>query len=366
MDPVATPKVEGPERPTLLERAIGFIPLPYVASCVLLALIFGNPGSILARYLDTGDINEAISGSPYAPPAASPIWLRLLVDTIWTLLMVYVLLSVRSMRLRVAAAKPALLPLLPRGEENFNRIFGPVSHSGPPAALAILLFVPFSLSIVVTFSRTTGPFESAFLAVSTGLTIFTYPTFLWVYFRSIRGAHVLGKEPLRLKPYHEDPMMGLRPLGLLSLSLALAHFVGLGLLTVAISLEPGASPPEAAILPVVLILLGILLFFLPLYRVHGMMVRERQRAQALARSQYTRLAQGQDNPGSDGSDTMMAEVRNILADLRDAFRLDMEDRRIAAIPTWPFDTRILGRLAVIVLSVMAILLARIITVRFGL
>ncbi|MEE9164477.1 MAG: hypothetical protein V3U17_06785, partial [Thermoplasmata archaeon] len=50
----------GPERLTLTEWLIGFLPLPFVAASLLLALLFGLPGTFLAMFLDTWDLNAVL------------------------------------------------------------------------------------------------------------------------------------------------------------------------------------------------------------------------------------------------------------------------------------------------------------------
>jgi len=51
-------------------------------------------------------------------------------------------------------------------------------------------------------------------------------------------------------------------------------------------------------------------------------------------------------------------------DVAHLVRIDMMDRKVAAMAIWPYDVGILGRLSAITLSVIAILLSRIIALIF--
>jgi hypothetical protein len=47
--------------------------------------------------------------------------------------------------------------------------------------------------------------------------------------------------------------------------------------------------------------------------------------------------------------------------LQTSSEVEMLDRKIASLPTWPFDIQVVSRFITIVLSVTAVLLARVIT-----
>ena len=100
-----------------------------------------------------------------------------------------------------------------------------------------------------------------------------------------------------------------------------------------------------------LILLGVLLFFVPLNRLQRRMVIEKQIEKAGLTPKLRALFQESTEVDSDPN-------------LSEMFRLDMMDRKISSMATWPFDIGILGRLSVIALSVTAILISRIIALIF--
>ncbi|MEE9600273.1 MAG: hypothetical protein V3W22_01030 [Thermoplasmata archaeon] len=332
----------GPERPTLTEWLIGFIPLPYVGGCILLAAIFSIPGHVLALYLDTWDINVILLEIREVQP-----WLFIVYLILDVLSLFLVIFAARYMRLQVMKAKADILPLLPRGEETYNKVFGRVSSFWPPLALA---------AIIVTFVIIPRGLPSGGLFTiifdSAAIIVF-YPmlgTFIWVYFRSTLGLHMLGKESLKLKPYYEDSMLGLLPLGSLSLSLA-RPFLAVGAI-VAVIISLGTPPPNPQTIGLVssLIVLGVVMFFLPLNGVHRVMLVEQQKARVSVQDQSLRFMERPQAPQS-GTPKGTPTMESLLARLTDASTLDITERKVAAISIWPFDTRILRRFGALVASV---------------
>ena len=100
----------------------------------------------------------------------------------------------------------------------------------------------------------------------------------------------------------------------------------------------------------VLIFLGVLLFFLPLTKLHRRMMAEQRTARTALNPQLRTLFQEPPNRGSD-------DVGHVL-------RVDLMDRKVAAMALWPYDVGILGRLSVIAVSVTAILISRILALFF--
>jgi hypothetical protein len=178
---------------------------------------------------------------------------------------------------------------------------------------------------------------------------------VWAYWAISGSVHRFGEASLRLRPYYEDPFLGLKPLGRLSLSLAFAYFVFIGLLMLVVFTST-ETPTLADIIGVGgflsgLIVIGLALFFLPLRRLHRRMVVQKQDEKGRLRPQLAALFE--DRSGRNASD-----------DLGHMFRLDMMDRRVSSMAVWPFDVGILGRLSAIALSVIAILISRIVALIF--
>ncbi len=58
---------------------------------------------------------------------------------------------------------------------------------------------------------------------------------------------------------------------------------------------------------------------------------------------------------------MEADLRGELARLTELQRVQMLERKVASLPTWPFDIQAISKFITIVLSVTAVLLSRLIT-----
>lgn len=149
-------------------------------------------------------------------------------------------------------------------------------------------------------------------------------------------------------PHHR--MLGVRAVGSLSFSIALLYFVvtGLGGLVVII-----APDPLSFLILSGLVVLGVVMFFLPLDSIHRKMAAAKAEAVAAARSRLVTLESG---------DWEVESLEDVMRRVGETLRLQMIRQEVSSIPTWPFDTTILGRFIAIILSVTAILLARLITI----
>jgi hypothetical protein len=351
---------EDPAGPTLTEWLIGFIPLSYLAGALLLAGLISPLGDVLALYLDTWDLTVALSALP-----PGPAWLVPVQVVLWVAVSFSVVWATRTMRLKVEQARPAIVPLLPRGEETYTKVFRSLTSFWPPIGAAALLFVLFAVQAGLP---TGGPWTQAFDYVFGFIYLLLLSTFIGVYVTATLGLHILGKEPLKLKAYEEDPMLGLRPLGALSLSLARPFLLVTAFVALWISVNwPLLSNAQTIAFVTALAVVGVGMFFLPLSRVHGAMLHERDRALASVRGQLRQLMNEPDYPGAGSSETTLAEVLDGLGELRKLHTLEVAERRLQKAPIWPFDIRVLRRLATIMLAIVTVLASRFIAIRlFGL
>ena len=124
---------------------------------------------------------------------------------------------------------------------------------------------------------------------------------IWNYVATIWGVHRIGREALRLRPAFEDPMLGLRPLGSLSLGATFYYFGALAIIIAEVTLSPDPFRPAYLAFLILLILFGAGLLFLPLVSIHRLMVAEKRRAMDTASSRagdvYAPLTAG--NPTSE-------------------------------------------------------------------
>ncbi len=123
----------------------------------------------------------------------------------------------------------------------------------------------------------------------------------------------------------------------------------------------------------VLAVTGVVMFFFPLYGAHAGMVRERERARASVHRQAVEWVRRADATEREASEATTSDMVTLLARLTEASfldraerRIDLAERRIEEIYDWPFDTRVIARLAALTLTIVVFLFARYIATLFGL
>lgn len=352
----------GAERPTLTESLVRLLHIPYLPGALVLALMFTGPGTLLGSFLDTFSLDKALSAT-LQKQTTSPVWQVIAAEILYTAFTLYELLIIRYVRLRVVAAENELVSLLPKGKKDYARAFGRVSLWYGPIPLAAILLLLFLNPVLEKLHSTTGPFHLILYGAGSLAQFVLGGTMIWVYFASISGVYIIGRLPLRVKTYHADPMLGLRPFGALSLSLAFAYFGAVLSMSLVHLFNPSFAPGQHVALLIPLAVLGVLMFFLPLNRLHKHMRQVKQREQALLRTRRAQLAESLDHdesPSSSEKETLR-DIRRLLAFMASS---TMESR-LASMPTWPFDLGILARLVTILLAVATGLVVRLIAVRLG-
>ena len=125
-------RVTGIETPTLIERFIKLLPLPYPLAALAWAAVFGSPGFLVLHGLATG--------SPIVPTDLSGIAINLL----FFLLPLYLFLMVNYLRRKVVSAESQIEGRLAGGEEDYHKAFGPMMRTLPlvpiTAVLAVVVF----------------------------------------------------------------------------------------------------------------------------------------------------------------------------------------------------------------------------------
>jgi len=345
---------------TLAERFVVALRLPYAVGCVLVGFgLLGIPSVILSQYGQTSDLRQAVLAA------------FSLNNLLQYGLITYAFYAPGYMRTKLLETGQSLSALLPEREEGFRRIFAGISSRRPQvvtwllflAALLVAVNVPAILgtgesTIVVNVAGSFSLVEfvaTIYDVMAIALSTLALSSVVWTYWSTSTGIRRLGSAPLELRPYYDDAFLGLKPVGSLALSLATVYFGFIGLLLLVLATSPDV-PTVGDIVGVGgflfgLILLGLLLFFVPLNRLHRRMVTEKQIEKAGLSPKLRTLLQDSTEAGSD-------------PDLAEMFRLDMMDRKISSMAVWPFDIGILGRLSVIALSVTAILISRIIALIF--
>ena len=333
--------------------------LPYAIGCILVGfLLFGFFDVVFTKYAQTSNLSTALAA------ALTPS--SLLTD----LLITYAFYAPRYMRRKLVEAGRALSPLLPDREAEFHRTFSEVAAPRPQLIAWFLFLVALLVALNAAAILGTGPSPFVFNAgpgsdfefvasiydiLSLAVATLALSSVVWTFWSISLGIHRFGGAPLALRPYYEDAFLGLKPLGALSLSLALGYFVFVGMFLLAVTGSP-STPKPADILGVGgflsgLVLLGLVLFFLPLRRLHQRMLHQKQQEAARLRPKLAPVFE-------EGAGSHAAQ------DVGHLFRVDMMDRKVSAMAVWPYDVGILGRLSAITLSVVAILISRIIAFIF--
>jgi hypothetical protein len=339
----------GPERPTLVERVLGLLPMPYVGVALLMAAVLGPPGSLLIAYLETGDLAGSLESFFYGYIPAR-LWQRILSVVLWYAFYTILFWAIRHARISVLKAEAGLKPLLSEPDA-FRRAFGSLSRLGPALLVGLLVEVLFIGDYRARLAHAPGTISRIYEAASGPPLYVMVGTALWVYGTALWGLYRLGRGPLRLKPFYEDRTMGLRPLASLSLSLSLAYFVLL--LIMVLMLFIGPVRPEYVGTVIALLLLGVGLFFLPLLGAHRRMKEEKDALKKALQARWgevvTRSLAADDD--ADATASLVAHVDAVVA-------LQALDRKVATVSTWPLDTSILSKLGVMIVPVLIGLLTQ--------
>ncbi len=327
------------ESPTLIERFVRLVPLPYPLASLFWAIVIGNPGFDLVRYLENGE-----SPLPTDVGGVASSILFLLVPFFSFFIVGYI-------RETVVSAEARIVPRLAGGEKDYHEAFGLMTSN-----LAILpLAVAFEI-VVLPFTER-GPLVSVFNIVSLFIASLAFATYVWEFATACYGIHRLGGSSLKLRSYLEERMMGARPLGSLALSLAFAYF-GTEVLLIALFYGPLLTNLSFQAVTVALLILGIALFVLPVNSIHKKMQAEKSR---LLREISCRIAGLGPSSAPAAEEPSLKDVHNVLTRMTDLQQLELLDRKVASLPTWPYDVQIVSRFITIVLSVTAVLLSRVIT-----
>ncbi len=258
---------------------------------------------------------------------------------------VYVQYGVKYMRRRLEGTTDHADSLVADGSRiDLRNLYG---LRGTLLTLAILL-IPIQGSYVA-FGLPQGYSLAQKLLVSVPFFYWSIflSTFFWVFLYSMYRIYSAGKLPLQLRPFTEDRTLGLRPFGRITLQLTALYLFLIAMIVIPQTfLEVGQSVTIA--LGTILTVLGVAVFFLPLLSLHGKLVAAKQRELAWVSPRLTQLVQRLKQGGSEGSDDKV---------IMELTGLDNVQRQIHQIHSWPFDVGIITRLAAIVFSMIAILLA---------
>jgi hypothetical protein len=252
-------------------------------------------------------------------------------------LVAYDLVAMRWMRARTARTLSDIRDLAP-GVANDGRDLFAAARDWRPGAIAATLYVLFHLVEDLHGGHVVPaegiPFYVADV-VAYFLRWFILASFLWMYAASLFGLERVCRQRLRLVTHLDDPFLGTRPLGRLSLAFAVAFYLGIAIIGLWLAATGQDLVNMAVFISVSTV--GFLLFFLPLYSVHLQMVAAKNVELARSIARFRRIF--------DDAQRDDAEPHQIdLADVHAAIGWGFVDARVRAIHTWPFDTAIVVRL----------------------
>ncbi len=339
----------GPESPTFLERFAAFLPLPYLLSAVVWTVVLGPPSVVLAHLAYAG-LGESLKRFfPLVPP--DTVWQRALAVAFWSLLSWYSFWMIRYIRTRLQAAEGEIAPLLPEGRAGYRRAFRQVNRPLGAILIAVVLELVFFRTSLINYGKAPGPLLWIWYTLYPHFFYLVYGVAAWVYIGALWGLRRLGRQALSLRALNADNMMGLRSIGSLALSVSSVYFGFLGLTT--IQLLFGQVVVEYLATLAAMLILGVVLFFLPLGNIHRKMKAEKRRLRTELNDRTAQVIQPAEGSVSRRVSSSTSRLAGAIAELKTVLALGLAERRIETLAVWPFDTRILGKLSALVLSVIA-------------
>jgi hypothetical protein len=340
-----------PIKETLFEKLVALTHLPYTASCILLTLVLGIPGTLLTRYFDSHDLAQTftitgiVTGSENYWRAVTFYWIIAYVAFFF-----YLFYFVRYFRTKIVKARPRLSSLLTGGEEAYNRAFRNVSSRIGALATSALVIASFAPGVYRMLTNSLGPISAAHVVISQGILDFAGGTGIWLFFSSIWSLHKLAKEPMKLKPSSEDQLFGLAPIGSISLALVIIYFGAVGLRGLGILASGVETTPMAINLAfeLTLMIFGLTMFLMATNTFHKKMVEQKELEKSRFCEHRTTIQNSAMNKKSKTAEKLLL--------------IDIMERRLEKTHTWPFDKGVLSHISTILLSVAAIMIARVIVV----
>jgi len=345
-------------RPTMFEKMFIFSHLPFTLGALLVALFVGPLGNFLYYYAISANVVEAFYRTLFSvnmegigfTTALSSHWYSLVGNLLWYIFLFYVAFIIRYLRRRLIQAEPELISLAPNGNKDVRRIFRIVSMTVPQLVImAIFLFV-YATSVpgllgkgeLTVFNTPVYILRSLFRSIMFG-------SVLWLFSSSLWGLYNFGKLRLKLKSCYEDSMLGTRELGSLSFSFSIPYFIGLALFAGQgiLGRLPGETSPINMISMLILIPAGITLFMAPLVSTHHRMLEAKKAEKTSAEKEMSGLI-------SRIRETGEKDDRNVIRLLL----LETLERKVENIKTWPIDSPLIGKLALIAISVTAALIVQ--------
>jgi hypothetical protein len=346
----------GPERLTILERAIAAAHLPFSVGCLVLALVGGAPGSFLVFYLGTHSLTDAWSktastsfNTTLSSVPQVPTWAAVVSSILITFSLFLDLYLVRYLRRKIHAAEPKLSALAADGAVAYARAFRVM---GGTVGIAFFALVFFILYFPPRAQVASDPVSLLGMAVVTLIATLVYGSAFWTYLSGLWGVYRFGRERLILRPFYEDRLLGLRPLGYVVTTFALIFSVAI---TATLNGEFVVGAADSIAINLGIIALGVAMLFLPLSGIHSKMAymkHEEQTRLSLKGKEFPREAMYGESEGEPS----LSRIQGLL----EIQRFQLLKIEASNISEWPFEPGSVERLVAILLAIFGVLLGRLV------
>jgi hypothetical protein len=341
---------------TILESTIAAAHLPFSVGCLVIAFAGGAPGSFLVFYLGTHSLTEAWSKTASTsfntslssvPQVSTPV--AVVASILITFSLFLDLYLVRYLRRKMQAAEPKLSALASDGAAAYVRAFRVM---GGTTGIAFFALVFFFLYFPPRAQVAPDPVSLLGMAVVTLIATLVYGSAFWTYLSGLWGVYRFGRERLTLRPFYEDRLLGLRPLGHVVTTFALIFSVAI---TVTLNGEFVVGAADSIAINLGIIALGVAMLFLPLRGIHSKMAYMKHEEQ-------TRLSlKGKEFPrevmyGESEGEPSLSRIQGLL----EIQRFQLLKIEASNISEWPFEPGSVERLVAILLAIFGVLLGRLV------
>jgi hypothetical protein len=284
-------------------------------------------------------VNALASEATRRPQDAALLLDRVPLHIILGVIVIICLAGTRLLNSRAEAAEHAVALIDPSPAPSGELFRGMASAAGP-LVLTALLSIASIVSTVLAFTPVLAVVDAPLLF----FVALPIAGFVWCYAVVLISVDRLGKRALALDPYPQDRTLGLRPVG----SLVLTGFTILAVASALYLVFLGHYLTDIVI-GVAVLIFGLIVFVLSLWRLHRQMAEAKKGYLREARELY---AQAYAPLRTDHSVAMLEKQAAVLG------AAEGVEKRAESIFEWPIDDGMLRTLAVIITGVVTSLVVR--------
>ena len=221
---------------------------------------------------------------------------------------------------------------------------------GSTTGIVFFALVFFVLYFPTRAQIATDPVSLAGMVILTLIVDLVYGTAFWTYLSGLWGVYRFGRESLILRPFYEDRLLGLRPLGRVVTTFALVFSVAI---TVTLGGELVVGAADSIAINLVIVILGVAMLFLPLRGIHSTMahVKEEERTKLSSTGRGLLTEATYEEHRVEPSLSRIQELLEIQ-------RYQLLKTEASNIPGWPFEPGSVERLIALLLTILGILMGR--------